>query len=162
MDAQQYERVQAAFLRIRETGSAEQEKELAGLEESIRREVESLLAADRCDESFLTPPAFPVVGDAGDSPTTRSESSNLPLQRIGSYRLLQKIGEGGFGSVYMAEQTEPVHRKVAVKLIKPGMDSKQLLARFQAERQALAMMEHTSIARFFDVGTTPSGLPCIL
>src|SRR5207244_10205225 len=74
--------------------------------------------------------------------------------RIGPYKLLQQIGEGGMGSVWMAEQLQPVQRKVALKLIKPGMDSKQVLARFEAERQALAMMDHVNIARVFDGGTT--------
>ncbi|HMP77990.1 MAG TPA: protein kinase [Pirellulaceae bacterium] len=80
-------------------------------------------------------------------------------RNIGPYRLLEKIGEGGFGEVFVAEQTEPVQRKVAVKIIKPGMDSREVVARFAAERQALAMMDHPNIARVFDAGTTPRGLP---
>jgi serine/threonine protein kinase len=79
--------------------------------------------------------------------------------RIGPYKLLQEIGEGGFGMVYMAEQDKPVHRRVALKIIKPGMDSAQVIARFEAERQALAMMDHQNIARVFDAGTTDGGLP---
>lgn len=78
---------------------------------------------------------------------------------IGSYKLLEPIGEGGMGLVYLAQQIEHVDRKVAVKVIKPGMDSRQVLARFEAERQALAMMEHSNIAKFLDVGTTETGLP---
>jgi serine/threonine protein kinase/tetratricopeptide (TPR) repeat protein len=78
---------------------------------------------------------------------------------IGPYKLLQKIGEGGMGIVFMAEQTKPVQRKVALKVIKPGMDSKQVIARFEAERQALALMDHVNIARVFDGGTTESGRP---
>lgn len=78
---------------------------------------------------------------------------------IGPYKLLEPIGEGGMGTVYMAEQTEPVRRRVAIKLIKPGMDSKQVIARFDAERQALAMMDHPNIAKVFDAGTTESGRP---
>jgi serine/threonine protein kinase len=70
-------------------------------------------------------------------------------RNIGPYRLLEKIGEGGFGEVFVAEQTEPVQRKVAVKIIKPGMDSREVVARFAAERQALAMMDHPNIARVF-------------
>jgi hypothetical protein len=73
---------------------------------------------------------------------------------IGPYKLLQQIGEGGMGTVYMAEQTEPVRRRVALKIIKPGMDSRQVIARFEAERQALAMMDHQNIARVLDAGTT--------
>ncbi|MEZ6073228.1 MAG: serine/threonine-protein kinase [Pirellulales bacterium] len=78
---------------------------------------------------------------------------------IGPYKLLEQIGEGGFGVVYMAEQVEPVRRRVALKIIKPGMDSRQVIARFEAERQALAMMDHPNIARVFDAGTTETGRP---
>ena len=78
---------------------------------------------------------------------------------LGPYRLLQRIGEGGFGVVYMAEQREPVRRKVALKLIKPGMDTQQVIARFEAERQALAMMDHPNIARVLDAGTTRQARP---
>src|SRR5262249_42220142 len=78
---------------------------------------------------------------------------------FGPYRLVQPLGEGGMGSVWMAEQREPVRRQVALKLIKPGMDSRQVLARFEAERQALALMDHPHIARGHDAGTTASGSP---
>src|SRR5262245_22216340 len=77
----------------------------------------------------------------------------------GRYRLLQQLGEGGFGIVYMAEQREPVHRTVAVKVIKPGMDSAQIIARFEHERQALALMDHPHIAKVLDGGTTEEGRP---
>ena len=70
-----------------------------------------------------------------------------------------KLGEGGFGVVYMADQDQPVRRRVALKIIKPGMDSKQVIARFEAERQALAKMDHPAIARVFDAGETPQGRP---
>src|SRR4051812_9682190 len=82
-----------------------------------------------------------------------------PGARIGPYKLLQEIGEGGFGVVYMAEQQEPVRRKVALKIIKPGMDSKEVIARFESERQALALMDHPNIARVLDAGATESGRP---
>jgi WD40 repeat protein/tetratricopeptide (TPR) repeat protein/tRNA A-37 threonylcarbamoyl transferase component Bud32 len=85
--------------------------------------------------------------------------SDGPGPRIGPYKLLQQIGEGGFGIVYMAEQDKPVHRRVAFKIIKPGMDSAQVIARFEAERQALAMMDHQNIAKVFDAGTTDTGRP---
>src|SRR5262249_10773054 len=78
---------------------------------------------------------------------------------IGPYKLLEQIGEGGFGVVFMAEQTEPVRRKVALKVLKPGMDTRQVVARFEAERQALALMDHANIARVFDGGETATGRP---
>src|SRR5205823_845472 len=82
-----------------------------------------------------------------------------PGSHIGPYKLLQQIGEGGFGVVYMAEQQEPVRRKVALKIIKPGMDTKEVMARFESERQALALMDHPNIARVLDAGATESGRP---
>ncbi len=85
--------------------------------------------------------------------------SEQPGMSIGPYRLLQQVGEGGFGVVYMAEQHQPVRRKVALKVIKPGMDTKEVIARFEAERQALAMMDHPNIARVLDAGTTDSDRP---
>ena len=78
---------------------------------------------------------------------------------IGRYKLLQRIGEGGYGVVYMAEQQEPIRRKVALKIIKLGMDTKQVIARFEAERQALALMEHPNIAKVLDAGATETGRP---
>src|SRR5262245_15628172 len=82
-----------------------------------------------------------------------------PGSVIGPYKLLEQIGEGGFGVVFMAEQTQPVRRKVALKILKPGMDTRQVVARFEAERQALAIMDHPNIAKVFDGGATPSGRP---
>jgi len=79
--------------------------------------------------------------------------------RIGHYKILEPIGEGGMGTVYLAEQTEPIHRKVALKLIKLGMDTKQVIARFEAERQALALMDHPNVAKVFDAGATEQGRP---
>src|ERR1700693_182512 len=80
-------------------------------------------------------------------------------QTIGPYRLVKRLGQGGMGSVWLAEQTHPVRRKVALKLIKPGMDTEEVVARFSSERQALAMMEHPAIARVYDAGSTPEGRP---
>lgn len=96
-----------------------------------------------------------------DLPDGEPVVTNLsqPGDQIGPYRLLEVIGEGGMGLVYMAEQTEPIQRRVALKIIKPGMDSKQVLARFESERQALAMMEHPNIARVLDAGETKTGHP---
>ena len=83
--------------------------------------------------------------------------SERPGQTIGRYKLLEEIGEGGMGVVYMAEQREPVRRKVALKIIKPGMDTREVIARFEAERQALAMMDHPNIARILDGGLREIG-----
>jgi len=91
--------------------------------------------------------------------TRLSQGVEEPGTQIGPYRLLQQIGEGGFGTVFVAEQSGPVRRRVALKVIKLGMDSRQVVARFEAERQALALMEHPHIARVFDAGTTPAGRP---
>ena len=109
-----------------------------GDDEALRQRVRELLAAHQQTDSF-----FDRQGEkAGDSPV-----HERPGTQIGPYKLLQEIGEGGFGVVYMAEQQEPVRRKVALKIIKPGMDTKQVIARFEAERQALAMMDHPNIAQ---------------
>jgi eukaryotic-like serine/threonine-protein kinase len=88
-----------------------------------------------------------------------NSNSDTPVGAIGPYKLMEKIGEGGFGLVFVAEQQTPVKRKVALKLIKPGMDSREVIARFEAEREALAMMDHPNIARVLDAGTTDSGHP---
>src|SRR5581483_1401197 len=92
---------------------------------------------------------------AGEEPATTERVGTL----IGPYKLLQQIGEGGMGAVFMAEQTQPVQRKVALKIIKPGMDSRQIIARFEAERQALALMDHPHIAKVLDAGTTQTSRP---
>ena len=88
-----------------------------------------------------------------------SPPAEHPGTLIGPYKLLEQIGEGGMGVVYMAEQQTPVRRRVALKIIKPGMDTRQVIARFEAERQALAMMDHSNIARVLDAGATESGRP---
>jgi tetratricopeptide (TPR) repeat protein len=98
------------------------------------------------------------TGQAIGQPTGHGPAEH-PGQMVGRYRLLQLIGEGGFGSVWMAEQREPVKRRVALKIIKLGMDTRQVIARFEAERQALAMMDHPNIARVFDAGATEAGRP---
>src|SRR5262249_37945954 len=100
-------------------------------------------------------------GDDADAPATTADS---PLREragtvIGPYKLLEQIGEGGFGVVFMAEQTQPVRRKVALKVLKPGMDTREVIARLEAERQALALMDHPNIAQVFDGGETASGRP---
>jgi serine/threonine protein kinase/tetratricopeptide (TPR) repeat protein len=124
----------------------------------VRRHVESLLEAhDRAGE-FLAGATLPAaaVAAAGDLSGPTAEA---PGARIGSYTIVRFLGEGGFGAVYLAEQERPVRRTVALKVIKPGMDTRQVIARFEAERQALAMMGHPNIARVFDAGTTAAGRP---
>ena len=95
--------------------------------------------------------------------TVRVAGDDGVVERIGSvigrYKLLQEIGQGGFGVVYMAEQVEPVRRMVALKIIKAGMDTREVIARFEAERQALALMDHPNIARVLDAGATETGRP---
>ncbi len=95
-----------------------------------------------------------------DRDLTRAQPSGIKAaEAIGPYRLLEKIGEGGMGEVWLAEQVQPIHRQVALKVIKAGMDTAQVVARFEAERQALALMDHPAIARVFDAGATPQGRP---
>src|SRR6059058_1192594 len=90
---------------------------------------------------------------------TQASASTRSSETIGPYRLLQRVGEGGMGEVWLAEQTRPVHRQVALKIIKAGMDTAQVVARFEAERQALALMDHPAIAHVSDAGATPQGRP---
>ena len=119
----------------------------------LLQRVEKLLAAHENAASFMDQPAGELA------PTIDQPITEKPGTVIGPYKLLQKIGEGGFGVVYMADQAEPVKRRVALKIIKPGMDTRQVIARFEAERQALAMMDHPNIARVLDAGTTEYGRP---
>ena len=121
---------------------------------TLRARVDALLESHR-EDAFLETAvdrARPTVAD--QTPLTEG-----PGARIGRYKLLQQIGEGGCGTVFMAEQEEPVRRRVALKVIKLGMDTKSVVARFEAERQALAMMDHSNIARVLDAGATDSGRP---
>jgi serine/threonine protein kinase len=118
----------------------------------LRRRVEQLLALEAQTGGFLESAALPPTLDLPKPPECAGTV-------IGPYKLLEPIGEGGMGTVYMAEQTHPVRRKVALKVIKPGMDTKQVIARFEAERQALALMDHPNIAKVLDARTTESGRP---
>ena len=126
--------------------------ELAGADSELRRRVSLLLEAHRQADSFLELPA-PGLDATVEAPAVPESPGTV----IGPYKLLEQIGEGGFGVVFMAEQTQPVRRKVALKVLKPGMDTRQVIARFEAERQALAIMDHLNIAKVHDGGTTPSG-----
>src|SRR5262245_58515521 len=125
-----------------------------GGDNKVRARVEALLRSYEQAGSFLSAP--PVAGPATlDAPKPPEGPGTL----IGPYKLMEQIGEGGMGVVYVAEQTKPVRRRVALKIIKPGMDTKQVIARFEAERQALAMMDHHHIAKVHDAGATESGRP---
>jgi serine/threonine protein kinase len=153
------EAIFAAALEIEGEARSRYVAEACGADANLRREVERLLRNLEEAGQFLTKGA----GDADatgldiDGLFAAGIGSHQPGDRIGRYKLLEKIGEGGCGVVYMAEQEEPVRRRVALKLIKPGMDSQQVIARFEAERQALAMMDHPNIARVFDGGVTGGG-----
>ncbi|HKI16909.1 MAG TPA: serine/threonine-protein kinase [Isosphaeraceae bacterium] len=125
-----------------------------GSDAELRGEIESLLHAHDSSGSFLE------NVPAGPDPTEDYPPiAERPGTVIGPYKLMEQIGEGGFGLVFVAEQQHPIRRKVALKIIKPGMDTRDIIARFEAERQALALMDHSNIARVFDAGTTESGRP---
>jgi serine/threonine protein kinase/tetratricopeptide (TPR) repeat protein len=127
---------------------------VCGSDLSLRGRVEGLLRAHVEDDDFLESPAAARTSTGDSRPLAEG-----PGTVIGPYKLREQIGEGGMGVVYVAEQTHPVRRKVALKIIKPGMDTRQVVARFEAERQALAMMDHPNIAKVHDGGTTESGRP---
>src|SRR5262245_11378804 len=147
------------FLRVIEKATPEERlaclERACGGDSMLRQRVEALLAIHLDEASFM-----------GDPAIARSSTAVVPVTPpdyrptvIGRYKLLEKLGEGGFGAVYVAEQIEPVKRRVALKIIKPGMDTKQVVARFEAERQALALMDHPNIARVLDGGATKAGRP---
>jgi eukaryotic-like serine/threonine-protein kinase len=128
---------------------------VCGGDGELRRKVEALLEGHDRLGDFLE--QFPKTTSLQAG--SKVSAGEKPGDRIGHYKLLQQIGEGGCGVVFMAEQEEPVRRRVALKIIKPGMDTKSVIARFEAERQALALMDHPNIARIFDAGATTSGRP---
>ncbi len=142
--------------------------EACATDAELRRSVERMLAAQVEAGSFLEQPAMAISPPrySGDGPGEGSAGTidSVPITEqpgmvIGRYKLMEQIGEGGFGLVFVAEQHQPVRRKVALKVIKPGMDTRDVIARFEAERQALAMMDHPNIAHVFDAGATVSGRP---
>src|SRR6266849_4480788 len=144
-----------------------------GGDEALRRAVGLLLAQHEKDDGFLEVPAMEVAarglardqqdtsGLASASAPTETAADLASVEKIsfGPYRLLQRLGEGGMGEVWLAEQSKPVQRRVALKLIKAGMDTREVVARFESERQALALMNHPAIAKVFDAGSTPEGRP---
>jgi WD40 repeat protein/tRNA A-37 threonylcarbamoyl transferase component Bud32 len=129
----------------------------------LKRRIEELVENHFRAGSFLEQPAVApsATGELLSNNPLTSDPQPIegPGTRVGPYKLLQQIGEGGMGAVFMAEQSQPVQRRVALKIIKPGMDSRQVIARFEAERQALAVMDHPNIAKVFDAGTTETGRP---
>ena len=159
-------RVKAAFLEVSALGLADREEYLDrhfGDDARARAMLNGLLGAvDR-------PLPYETLADdivlahhqnrAGATRAPAEQGEQGKRSKIGPYQLLEKLGEGGFGVVYLAEQRVPVKRRVAIKILKLGMDTKQIVARFEAERQALAMMEHPSIAKVFDAGSTQTGRP---
>ncbi|MDX1393478.1 MAG: protein kinase [Gemmatimonadota bacterium] len=158
-----WKRIREIFNEALELPAPERERYVAsacGEDEPLRAEVERLLRGHEEAGEFL---ASPTIDAGGLATPAREEGASErvegPGSRIGPYKILQLIGEGGFGSVYMAEQEEPIRRRVALKIIKLGMDTKEVIARFEAERQALAMMDHPHIARVLDAGATDSGRP---
>ncbi|MFO0975705.1 MAG: protein kinase [Planctomycetaceae bacterium] len=164
----------AIFLKVIELSDENQRQqslqEQCGGNAELLRKVEGLLAAAGV-KSMASPldamadamgvEKTVLTSDLEPSPdaTTKPLPAKFDRQQIGPYKLLEQIGQGGFGTVYMAEQTSPVKRKVALKVLKPGMDSNEVIARFEAERQALAMMDHPNIARVLNGGTTEQGRP---
>ncbi len=147
--------VDSIFLAAAELASDEERAaylaEACGDDDEIRSRVEQLLKAHAEAGSFMDEPNGVIA--------VEDDPFSSPDRQIGPYKLLEQIGEGGMGVVYMAEQERPIRRRVALKIIKPGMDTRQVIVRFEAERQALAMMDHPSIAKVFDAGATDSGRP---
>lgn len=129
-------------------------KKACGSDSELRSRVEALLESHKEAGDFFNRPAKGLIVTLDDSLPTET-----PGTLIGRYKLLEKIGEGGMAVVYMAEQQKPIRRKVALKIIKLGMDTKSVIARFEAERQALAMMDHPNIAKVLDAGATETGRP---
>jgi eukaryotic-like serine/threonine-protein kinase len=166
-------RVNEIFAQAIEEPSAERRlaylNEACAGDEILRKRVDALLNAHEAASGFLGgPEPIATAGTMGTSSKTDNSDPTVnailppevqPGTTIGPYKLIQKIGEGGMGAVFVAEQLRPVKRRVAVKVIKPGMDSRQVIARFEAERQALAIMDHPNIARVLDAGTTDAGRP---
>lgn len=157
MSADRHKRLRDLFDALADAAPADREAEAMRLcpdDESLRREAIALCAES--DSSYdhvldVLPPGFEDLLDA-----------ERPGEFIGPYRLVREAGEGGFGVVFEAEQSEPIRRRVALKLVKPGMDTRHVLARFNAERQTLARLDHPGIARVLDAGTTPRGRPYFL
>ncbi|MHC5024799.1 MAG: serine/threonine-protein kinase, partial [Planctomycetota bacterium] len=154
--------VRRVFMEVADlTGEAREAAlaEACGDDAALRAEIETLLRAEAQAGGFMGDPTKAAAGAQDAVETIAGAPRERVGQMVGRYKLLELIGEGGFGVVYLAEQEKPVRRKVALKIIKPGMDTKQVIARFEAERQALAIMDHANIARVLDAGATDAGRP---
>jgi serine/threonine protein kinase len=164
MPSADWDRVKQIFHEVIQKTEPERERlleVLCGEDSELRSNVETLLAAYGDAGEFMESLTF-EGGDAAAAAAAGLAAADPPEgpgTRIGDFKLLQLIGEGGFGAVYMAEQERPIRRRVALKIIKPGMDSKEVIARFEAERQALAMLNHPNIASVYDAGMTDTGRP---
>jgi serine/threonine protein kinase/Flp pilus assembly protein TadD len=156
-------RANELFLKALELSSAAERRAFLDREcvdyPELRAEVDSLLEAGERAGQFLEQPVADSVATGAFQSASVAEPTETAGTAIGPYKLIEVIGEGGMGTVWLAQQSEPVKRLVALKLIKPGMDSRQVLARFEAERQALAIMDHPHIARVLDAGATAAGRP---
>ena len=162
-------REKAVFVEALEIADPEQRRQFldqaCGADQALREQVEKLLALSQSAGDFFKDCAPALEPEAADAAQVLSAAESalepeIPETKcIGPYKLLQKLGEGGYGVVYMAEQEQPIRRRVALKIIKLGMDTRNVIARFEAERQALALMDHPNIARVLDAGATETGRP---
>jgi serine/threonine protein kinase len=156
-----HDRLKSIFLNAADIASPEERRAFVeaqcGGDRALQSEVDELLRHHQSLEGFLEHPTIDVefVEAASNNHSLIEQVGAV----IGPYKLLQQIGEGGFGVVFLAEQERPVKRRVALKIIKPGMDTREVIARFEAERQALAMMDHPCIAKVYDAGATENGRP---
>jgi tetratricopeptide (TPR) repeat protein len=159
MDSERLEQIEGLYHAAREREAGERAAFLRDAckdDEELRAEVEALLAQDAVSGPLERPAWAADTGQDAIESAGRAVSAGMMLDR---YRLVQKIAEGGMGEVWLAEQREPVRRRVAVKLVKTGMNTREVMARFESERQALALMDHPAIATVFDAGSTPQGTP---
>ena len=164
MDPERWKRVDDLLQSALRLSSSERNaflRKACGGDADLERDVQSLLISQREIGDFLERPALEVAAEqmAAEEESNASAFDARAGQTIGYYRLVEPLGAGGMGEVWRAEQSEPLRRTVALKLIKPGMDTKTVIARFESERQALAMMDHPNIAKVFDAGATPTGRP---
>lgn len=161
MDNARWEQIKSIFSAAMDHTAAERSAFLdlaCANDPDLRREIESLLHK-RTQDIIRTGGAAHAIAESATATSPFAPLTERPGTVIGQYKLLQQIGEGGFGTVFLAEQSKPVRRRVALKIIKLGMDTKSVIARFEAERQALALMEHPHIARVLDAGATDTGRP---